>query len=546
MCISQRTNVDRSPSPRRMLATLPFSLAGLVVLAPTTVLAQAAGDAFPVDREMIMRIREEGLQRSELPNTLSYMTDVLGARLTNSDDMRRAQEWAVEHLRGIGLVDVAREPFMDYGASWDMEYVSLHMIEPDYTPLVGYPIAHTPSTDGRQTLEAVIGAIDTRDDLERYRGSLRGKAVLIMPPVVVDRAPYDLGTPRRTEEELRALAEDVIVPPPAPDPYFSRLYPPPPSNPDILTAEERLAFYVGEGAAVLFTSSSGRPGAVRGFARPGAKVDGWARDATLASIPIIAINPEHYNRMYRVLARGIPVTVDVEVRNRHGETATEAHNIVAEIPGTDLSEEVVMLGAHFDTWHASPNASDNTSGVAVMIEAMRILRAVGATPRRTIRVALWSGEEQGLNGSRAYVRAHFGDPRDPDVGVTTDYDRLSVYFNQDYGPGQYRGIWLQGNEFVRDAFTAWMEPLRDMGMTTISPQGVGSTDHVAFDEVGLPGFQFLQARVGGTGGHTNLDPFDMIPLDELKKNAVIMAVFVYHAAIAHERLPRKGGWRSAG
>jgi len=175
-----------------------------------------------------------------------------------------------------------------------------------------------------------------------------------------------------------------------------------------------------------------------------------------------------------------------------------------------------------------------------MLEAMRILEAVGARPRRTVRIALWSGEEQGLYGSRAYVRDHFGDPADPSIGATDDWDNFSVYFNQDYGPGQYLGIWLQGNEFARAPFAAWMEPLRDMGMTTISSQGVGSTDHVAFDEVGLPAFQFLQARVGGTGGHTNLDFFDTIPLDDLKKNAVIMAVFVYHAAIAERPIPRRG------
>jgi Zn-dependent M28 family amino/carboxypeptidase len=199
-----------------------------------------------------------------------------------------------------------------------------------------------------------------------------------------------------------------------------------------------------------------------------------------------------------------------------------------------------MLGAHFDTWHASPNASDNTSGVAVVLEAARILRAVGAVPRRTIRVALWSGEEQGLYGSRAYVRKHFGDPNDDTVGVSPDYEKFSVYFNQDYGPGQYRGIWLQRNEHVRQAFAAWMEPFRDMGMTTISIQSVGSTDHVPFDNAGLPAFQFLQARVGGTGGHTNLDFFDTLPIEDLMKNAVIMASFVYHAAMSDARIPRKG------
>lgn len=283
----------------------------------------------------------------------------------------------------------------------------------------------------------------------------------------------------------------MIAPPPGPDPYFSRLYPPPPSNPEVLTAAEKLNFYVEEGAAVVLESSSGWPGAVRGFARAGAKIDRWARNETLGSVPVIAITPEHYNRMYRIAARGIPVEVEVEVRNRHGEQVSQAHNVIGEIRGTDRADEIVMLGAHFDTWHASPNASDNTSGVAVMLEAMRILKAVGATPRRTIRIALWSGEEQGLWGSRAYVREHFGDPFDPTVGKKDDYDLFSVYFNQDYGPGEYRGIWLQGNEHVRAPFSAWMEPLHDMGMSTISPQGVGSTDHVPFNDVGLPAFQFL-------------------------------------------------------
>ena len=537
---TKRAQVARhGPFPTAIAVLL--ALAGLALSPALLDFRLVAQDAtrWPVDLDVIAKIREEGLQRSQLPNTLSYMTDVLGARLTNSDDMDRAQRWVVEQMKRIGLTNTALEPFMDYGVSWDNEYVSLHMLEPDYSPLVGYPIAHTPGTDGKQRLGAVIGNARTRQDLEKYRGRLRGMAVLSSPPPVIDQTRFARGTPRRTDEEMRALAEDVILPPAGPD-YFSRLYPPTPRNPDILTAAQKLDFYVAEGAAVVLESSSGWPGAVRGFARPGAKIDRWARDATLASVPVIAITPEHYNRMYRVLARDIPVEVEVEVRNRHGAAVSQANNVVGEIPGSDRADEVVMLGAHFDTWHASPNASDNTSGVAVMLEAMRILKAVGAAPRRTIRIALWSGEEQGLWGSRAYVREHFDDPDDPAVGKKDGYDKLSVYFNQDYGPGQYRGIWLQGNEHVRAPFSAWMEPLRDMGMSTISPQGVGSTDHVPFDEVGLPAFQFLQARVGGTGGHTNLDFFDTIPLDDLKKNAVIMAVFVYHAAIAEDVLPRTG------
>ena len=524
-----------------VLSVIAVSLSVLPLGALTQVTSpqENAGEEIAVDWDVVAQIREEGLQRSQIANTLSYMADVLGARLTNSNAMDKAQRWAVEEMKRIGLTETYREPFMDYGVSWDNEYVSIHLLEPDYQPMVGYPIAHKPCTNGQQKLQAIIADVRTRQDLETLEGKIRGMAVLSTPPAIIDLSRFETGTPKRSAQELRELEEAVIPPPPGPDPYFSRLYPDPPQNPDVLTASERLAFYVKEGVAVVLESSSGWPGAVRGFARPGAKIDLWSRNATMSSVPIVAVTPEHYNRMYRILRRGIPVKVEVEVRNSHGTSVEQANNVIGEIPGTDLAQEVVMMGAHFDTWHASPNASDNTSGVAVVLEAARILKAIGAEPRRTIRVALWSGEEQGLYGSRAYVSKHFGNPDDTDIGTTPEYETFSAYFNQDYGPGQYRGIWLQENEHVRQIFKAWMEPFHDMGMTTISLQGVGSTDHVPFDDIGLPAFQFLQARVGGTGGHTNLDFFDTLPIEDLMKNAVIMASFVYHAAIADERIPRK-------
>ena len=530
-----------SAGPTLLLSVIAISLSVLPpeVIAHVGVPQETMGEGTTVDWDIVARIREEGLQRSQIANTLSYMTDVLGARLTNSIAMDNAQRWALEEMKRIGLTRTSREPFMEYGVSWDNEYVSLHLLAPDYQPMVGYPIAHTPGTEGKQELQAVIADVRTRQDLETLKGQIRGMAVLSTPPATIDLLRFTTGTPRRSDEEMRELAEDVVPPPPGPDPYFSRLYPDPPQNPDVLTAGERLAFYVHEGVAVVLESTSGWPGAVRGFARPGAKIDLWSRDATMSSVPIVAVTPEHYNRMYRILRRGIPVSLEVEVRNSHGTSVEQASNMLGEIPGTDLAHEVVMMGAHFDTWHASPNASDNTSGVAVVLEAARILRAIGAEPRRTIRVALWSGEEQGLYGSKAYVRKHFGDPSDTSIGTTSEYETFSAYFNQDYGPGQYRGIWLQENEHVRQTFKAWMEPFHDMGMTTISLQGVGSTDHVPFNNIGLPAFQFLQARVGGTGGHTNLDFFDTLPIDDLMKNAVIMASFVYHAAMADERIPRK-------
>ena len=498
----------------------------------------AAEEPFGVDRAMVAKIREEGLHRSQLPQTLSYMTDVLGGRLTNSVAMDRAQRWALEKMAELGLVNTVREPFMSYGASWDNEYFSLHMREPAYQTLVGYPIAHTPGTGGPQALDVVIADVRTRGDLEALRGSLRGKAVLSTPPAAVDRARFATGTPERDFREMRDLRDNVLPRLDA-NPLFTSEFADLPPHPDVLSPVEKLEFYVAEGAAAVLESRSGWPGAVRGFARPGAKVDKWDREATLSSVPIIAITPEHYNRMYRIRRRGLPVTIELEVRNRHGEGPTEARNVLGEIPGSDLAGELVMLGAHFDTWHASPNASDNTSGVAVMLEAMRILKAVGAEPRRTIRVALWSGEEQGIFGSRAYVTKHFGDPADPDVGAKAGYDNFSVYFNQDYGPGRYRGVWLQENEHVRPIFQNWIAPFRDFGMNTLAPASVGSTDHVPFDDAGLPAFQFLQARVGGTGGHTNLDFYDTLPIDDLKKNAVVVAAFVYHAAMADEKLPRK-------
>ena len=527
--------------PALVLSVIATSLSVLPLGALTQVTSpqENTGAEIAVDWDVVAQIREEGLQRSQIANTLSYMADVLGARLTNSNAMDKAQGWAIEEMRRIGLTNTYREPFMEYGVSWDNEYVSIHLLEPDYQPMVGYPIAHTPSTNGKQELQAVIADVRTRQDLETLEGEIRGMAVLSTPPAIIDLSRFETGTPKRSAQEMRELAEAVIPPPPGPDPHFSRLYPDPPQNPDVLTAAERLAFYVKEGVAVVLESSSGWPGAVRGFARPGAKIDLWSRDATMSSVPIVAVTPEHYNRMYRILRRGIPVSIEVEVRNSHGTSVEQARNVLGEIPGTDLAQEVVMMGAHFDTWHASPNASDNTSGVAVVLEAARILKAIGAEPRRTIRVALWSGEEQGLYGSRAYVSKHFGDPNDTDIGTTSEYETFSAYFNQDYGPGQYRGIWLQENEHVRQIFKAWMEPFHDMGMTTISLQGVGSTDHVPFDNIGLPAFQFLQARVGGTGGHTNLDFFDTLPIEDLMKNAVIMASFVYHAAMADERIPRK-------
>jgi carboxypeptidase Q len=508
---------------------IPRALAAIFLVV---VFSAFASDQTPtVDWNTVAKIREEGLQRSQVMDITGYIVDVLGARLTNSEDMKRAQAWVKGKMEQLGLENVVIEPFMDYGVTWDNEYFSLHMLEPDYQPMTGFPLTHTPGTPGKVACPAVVAELQTKADLAKFKGKLKGAAVLATPPLAISQASLAQGVARLTDEDLKKLQENVVPPPPRPTP--------PPPNPDLLKPEEKIAFFKAEGAVAVLQCEGGRPGVVVGFARPGTKDDKWSREKSLASLPIVVVTPEHYNRMYRILKRGLAVKIEVEIRNRLGEKVEKAANVLGEIPGTDLKDEVVMIGAHFDSWHASPNASDDAAGCAVALEAVRILKAIGAKPRRTIRVALWGGEEQGIYGSQEYVRKHFGNPKEPKNPPTPDYEKFSAYFNQDYGAGQFRGIYLQGNEHARRLFAAWMEPFRDFGLTAISIQSVGSTDHVAFDAAGLPGFQFIQDRIAGTAGHTNLDFLDTLSAEDLMKNAVVEAAFAYQAAIADERVPRK-------
>jgi hypothetical protein len=485
-----------------------------------------------VDWVMVARIREEGLQHSKVMEYESYIVDVLGARLTLSRDMQRAQVWALDEMKKMGLSQVNSEAYMDYGVTWDNEYVSAHMVAPDYMPLNAYPVAYTSSTLGKINADAIVVDLQSKEDFEIYRGKLKGKAVLISSPAVIDLQTLTNGVHRYNSEELIALEKTAITPIKSSPTRVIR-------NPTLITALERMAFLKSENVAVVLQTDGNRLGIVPGYSRPGVREDGWSAAGMRNSSPILAVTPEHYNRMYRILKRGIPVQIELEIKNKIGDKVEQALNLVGEIPGTDPKEGIVMVGAHFDTWHGSSNASDNSSGTAVALEAMRILKTLGVKPMRTIRIALWSGEEQGLYGSRAYVQKHFGDPRNAAIGIKPEYELLSAYFNQDYGAGQYRGIYLQGNEAARRMLTAWMEPFRDLGMTMVSNQSLGSTDHVSFDEVGLPGFQYLQDRTPGTAGHTNLDYLEGIQPEDLMKNATIMASYIYHAAMATEKIPRK-------
>jgi len=504
------------------------------VFSVVLVFTSSFGFTIPslVDWAMVARIREEGLQHSKVMEYESYIVDVLGARLTLSRDMQRAQVWALDEMKKMGLSQVNSEAYMDYGVTWDNEYVSAHMVAPDYMPLNAYPVAYTSSTLGKINADAIVVDLQSKEDFEIYRGKLKGKAVLISSPAVIDLQTLTNGVHRYNSEELIALEKTVITPIKSSPTRVIR-------NPTLITALERMAFLKSENVAVVLQTDGNRLGIVPGYSRPGVREDGWSAAGMRNSSPILAVTPEHYNRMYRILKRGIPVQIELEIKNKIGDKVEQALNLVGEIPGTDPKEGIVMVGAHFDTWHGSSNASDNSSGTAVALEAMRILKTLGVKPMRTIRIALWSGEEQGLYGSRAYVQKHFGDPRNAAIGIKPEYELLSAYFNQDYGAGQYRGIYLQGNEAARTMLTAWMEPFRDLGMTMVSNQSLGSTDHVSFDEVGLPGFQYLQDRTPGTAGHTNLDYLEGIQPEDLMKNATIMASYIYHAAMATEKIPRK-------
>ncbi len=500
--------------------------------------------------DVLARIREEGFQRSEVMDLAFMMTDVLGPRLTSSRGEKKAQEWAQSKLREMGLSNVVAEPFGAHEASWDNLYTSLHLLEPDYQPLIGYPYAFTPGTNGKVTADAAIAVIRKREDLELFRGKLKGKVVLTarsrsVPP------RFEADSVRFTGEELRALEESTIASRfgAGQDDYVwderamsfvledERHDPLGPSRKEIEDFRNEVqAFYKSEGAVAVLDPAPGRDGTVFLDGRPGSRYDRSLKGALEAPVRI-ALAVEHYNRIYRLVERGIPVKLELEVRNQLDADDPHARNVLGDLRGTDVANELVMVGGHFDSWHAGTGATDDASGCAVALEAVRILKTVGVVPRRTIRVALWSWEEGGKVGSRRYVQEHFG----PNVAAAGG-ETLSVYFNVDNGTGAFRGVYLHGNERARDLFAAWMAPLRDLKMDTLTIDHTFGIDVEGFDMAGLPAFQFIQDALDydTRTHHSNMDVYDRLVPEDLRKNAVILATFLYHAAMSDERVPREG------
>ena len=528
----------------RVLPAVVLAL-GLVAAAPAAQSARSAQSAEELDYGAIAQIRDEGLQRSQVMDHISWLADVYGPRLTGGPGIMQASDWALEKFQEWGLANPHREHF-PFGRGWSLVRFHAQMIEPQVQPLIGFPGAWTPSTDGTITAEVVRVQIDSDDDFAQYKGKLAGKIALTQPAREV-RMLEGLLVSRMGEKELE---EAMTTPIPAargggrggggrgPQSLASRIQ----------------EFLETEGVAAVFnrgrdnlTSSVGSGLSMQHQRTDGGTVfptGGGSRTSDPAGgLPTVTLAVEHYNRMIRILDKGIPVKVELNLETKfHEEPATGlGFNTIAEIPGTDpvLKDEVVLLGAHFDSVAASTGATDNATGSAAMMEAMRILKAIGIKPRRTIRIALWGGEEQGLLGSRAYVREHYGDPST--MQLKPGHARISTYFNSDNGTGKIRGVWLQGNFAAGQVFEPWIEPLKDLGVVALGPRSVSSTDHVSFDNVGIPAFQFMVDRLeyNSRTHHSNMDFVDRVQRDDMIQQATVIAVFAYNAAMRDEKLPRK-------
>jgi carboxypeptidase Q len=480
-----------------------------------------------IDLDAIYRIKDEGFQRSQVMDTLGYLTDVHGPRLTNSPNIRRAADWATKRLSEWGIANARQETWGPFGRGWSNEKFTANVVSPQPFPLIAFSKAWAPGTNGVVTADAILTVVEEDEDFKQWAGKLKGKIVLPVKPVAV-KALFDPTARRFTDNDLSDMEAQPIDP--------ERRSGPPNFQAAQQRTRRRMEFFAREGVVAVLEPGNGRNdhGAIL--------VTGPRdlRDAKAApQPPQVVIATEHYGRIARTLEKSIPVKIELNVQNRYHDETLDSFNIVGEIPGTDKADEVVMLGAHFDSWHTGTGATDNASGSAAMMEAIRILKTTGVKMRRTVRLALWTGEEQGLLGARAYVKQQFADP--DTMQLKPGHATLAGYFNMDNGTGAIRGVYLQGNEAIRPVFSSWMAPFRNIGMTTLTIRNTGSTDHVAFDEVGLPGFQFIQDPVeyGSHSHHTNMDLYERIQPEDMMKNAVIIASFVYHAANRDELLPRK-------
>ena len=521
---------------RRLAAILALTIA---------IAAFPRAQAEKLDLATIGRIKDEGLNRSQVMNHVSWLSDVYGPRLTGGPGIMQASDWVIRKFNEWGLSNPRRESW-PFGKGWSLVRFSAHMIEPQVQPIIGVPASWTPGTNGTVTADVVRVHIESDVDFEKYRGRLAGKIVLTQParPVAMLDGPIVL---RMTEQDLQEAVTTPAPQPPATGRGRRRR-----GDPGLRERIEQ--FYKKEGVVALFDRGSNSFMVAGGSElswqtqRPdGGTVfqsgSGGSRGADAGmGLPTVTLAVEHYNRMVRILDKGIPVKVEINMQTAfHEETTPNGFNVIAELPGVDpvLKDEVVLIGAHFDSVAAGTGATDNAAGSAAMMEAMRILTAVGIKPRRTIRIGLWGGEEEGLLGSRAYVREHLADVST--MQLKPAHAQLSAYFNSDNGTGRIRGVWLQGNLATQPIFEQWIAVLKDLGVIALGPRSVVSTDHVSFDAAGIPAFQFMVERLeyNSRTHHSNMDVYDRVQADDMVQQATVAAVFAYIAAMRDERLPRK-------
>lgn len=512
----------------KMLSTLLFCMC-LITL-------NSQGQTEKIDQAMMQKIRDEGLKNSKVMDIALHLTDLNGNRLTNSPGYMKAANYAKETLSGWGLQNASLDPWGEFGKGWELEKAYLAIKTPYYKPLLAYPKTWCEGTKGLKTGTVLLITVTDSASLEAYRGTLKGKIILLdrLDPY---KHSFKADAIRYTDEDLAKIASAKPQPPM-----------------DTAAMRRNAAAFRGggggaqraltllklmakkEGAiAILSTGTRSHDGTI--FAQGGGAYKATDPENFLDMV----IGIEDYNTIVRIAKSGMEVKMDADVKTSFQTKDTKGYNVIAEIPGTDpiLKDEIVMIGAHLDSWQTGTGATDNASGSAVMMEAIRILKTLGIQNKRTIRIGLWSGEEQGLLGSRGYVKKTFADPAN--MQPLPEHAKFSAYFNIDNGTGKIRGIYLQNNEACRTIFSDWLAPFKDLGANTIAIGNTGGTDHQSFDGVGLPGFQFIQDPIeyDTRTHHSNMDVYDHLIEDDLKQISTIVAAFVYNAAQRDAKLPRK-------
>ncbi len=513
--------------------------------------------------EIIHKIKTEAFDNSQVMDTLSYLSDVYGPRLTASAEFNEAAQWTLNRLKSYGLSDVKEEAWGPFGRSWSIESYTLDMLSPRYSHLVAAPLAWSAPTNGVVKGEVMLAPLPGReynpkklaDQIQefetKWKGKLQGKIVLVTAPK--PSAPRTKPNfERYTDAELGDLSK-------APAPMLKTKV-----DWDNLEVpddrEGQMKFFMSLSEAQIdefidkldglrnklsqFLHDEGVVAVIRTDPRAHdglnfAEAAGPEKAKSPLAPATFIVDEEQYSRMTRILEKKIPVVVSAELKVKYSDQDQMGQNIVAEIPGTAKADEIVMIGAHFDSWHTGTGATDNGAGSAVMIEVMRILKTLNLPMKRTVRLGLWSGEEQGLFGSKAYVTAHFADSKT--MELKPEHAKLDAYLNLDNGSGKIRGVYLQGNDAARPIFQQIIGPFHDMGVTTLTLQNTGGTDHLSFDAVGLPGFQFIQDSLDymSTTHHSNMDTYSHAVSEDLMQASAVIATAVYEIANREERFPRK-------